>query len=41
MMFVDVVRSTESVQRIGDSAWSRMLDRYESITFRHVSAAHG
>jgi len=40
-MFIDVVGSTESVRRIGDSTWSRMLDQYEAIVARHVTSAQG
>lgn len=41
LMFVDVVGSTESLQRVGDSTWSRMLDQYQSLVSRHVASAQG
>ncbi|MGV0838468.1 adenylate/guanylate cyclase domain-containing protein [Mycolicibacterium thermoresistibile] len=41
VLFTDIVGSTERAARLGDEAWSTILDAHDEIVARHVNGARG
>lgn len=41
VLFLDIVRSTEHLARVGDSAWKAVLERFDVLTRREVARGEG